>query len=139
MADLEVAVRQVEASPTSEGRIRDHRVLVDRPAAKGGHDRGPMGGELLLVALGTPKQEQLIQRLRAALPAAWMMGVGASLDFVAGRVARAPAWMQSCGLEWAHRLAQEPRRLARRYLVDDLPFTLRLLFEATARRTARRP
>ena len=52
MAELEVTVRQVQATPTSEGQVREHRVLVDRPAAKGGHDRGPMGGELLLVALG---------------------------------------------------------------------------------------
>jgi putative redox protein len=51
VAELEVTVRQVQATPTSEVRIRDHRVLVDRPVAKGGHDRGPMGGELLLVAL----------------------------------------------------------------------------------------
>ena len=49
MAELVATVVQMETTPTSEGRVREHRVLVDRPAAKGGHDRGPMGGELLLV------------------------------------------------------------------------------------------
>jgi len=94
--------------------------------------------DLVLVALGTPKQEQVIAALRAAAPWAWMMGVGGSLDFLAGRIARAPEWMQRHGLEWAHRLAQEPRRLARRYLIDDLPFTLRLFVDATRAR-GRRP
>ena len=83
--------------------------------------------DLIYVALGAPKQEQAIRALRAALPRAWWLGVGISLGFLAGQVRRAPAWMQRLGLEWLHRLAQEPRRLARRYLLEDLPFTLRLL------------
>ena len=52
MADLEVTVTQLQESTTSESVMREHRVLVDRPVAKGGRDRGPMGGELLLSALG---------------------------------------------------------------------------------------
>jgi N-acetylglucosaminyldiphosphoundecaprenol N-acetyl-beta-D-mannosaminyltransferase len=65
--------------------------------------------------------------------------VGASLSFVAGELARAPVWMQRAGLEFLHRLAQEPGRLARRYLVEDLPFALRLLPAAlSARLRARR-
>ena len=52
MSDLVATITQVHTTPTSEGAVREHRVLVDRPAAKGGLDRGPMGGELLLVALG---------------------------------------------------------------------------------------
>lgn len=52
MADLMVTVTRVQQSSTSEGAIREHRVLIDRPADKGGQDRGPMGGELLLAALG---------------------------------------------------------------------------------------
>jgi N-acetylglucosaminyldiphosphoundecaprenol N-acetyl-beta-D-mannosaminyltransferase len=81
---------------------------------------------ILLVALGSPKQEELIAGLRPHLPTTWMMGIGVSLSFVARELGRAPAWMGRAGLEWLHRLAQEPGRLARRYLVDDLPFALRL-------------
>jgi hypothetical protein len=90
---------------------------------------------LIFVALGSPKQEYLIQRIRACLPHAWWIGVGISFSFVAGEVKRAPDWMRKCGLEWSHRLLQEPGRLARRYLVDDLPFfavlVCRTLFSGT--------
>jgi N-acetylglucosaminyldiphosphoundecaprenol N-acetyl-beta-D-mannosaminyltransferase len=51
-----------------------------------------------------------------------MIGVGAAFDFHAGSKKRAPLWMQKSGLEWAWRLSQEPGRLWRRYLIDDLPF-----------------
>jgi N-acetylglucosaminyldiphosphoundecaprenol N-acetyl-beta-D-mannosaminyltransferase len=83
--------------------------------------------DLVFVGLGFPKQERLIERLRATLPAAWFMGCGAAIGFVAGVRRRAPDWMQRAGLEWLHRLISEPRRLMRRYLLDDLPFALRLL------------
>ena len=86
--------------------------------------------DLVYVGLGAPKQEQLIRALRTRLPRTWWMGVGISLSFVAGDVSRAPRWLQRLGLEWVHRLGQEPRRLARRYLIDDLPFALRLLASA---------
>ena len=95
---------------------------------------------ILLVALGSPKQEELIAELHPHLPTTWMMGVGVSLSFVSGELGRAPAWMGQAGLEWLHRLAQEPGRLARRYLVEDLPFALRLFPAALkARLRARRP
>jgi len=55
------------------------------------------------------------------------MGVGGAFDMLAGRVRRAPGWMQQAGLEWAYRLAQEPTRLWKRYFVDDLPIFLRLM------------
>jgi len=99
--------------------------------------------DLVYVALGTPKQELLIDRLRMTLPSAWWMGVGASFTFAAGRVPRAPAWLRRLGLEWLHRLAHEPRRLARRYLVDDLPFGAALMARSAWRglraRDASRP
>ena len=87
------------------------------------------GADLVYVALGSPKQERLIAELRAEglLPGAWWIGVGISLSFLCGDVERAPAWVQAAGLEWVHRLMQEPRRLARRYLVDGLPFAAKLL------------
>jgi N-acetylglucosaminyldiphosphoundecaprenol N-acetyl-beta-D-mannosaminyltransferase len=90
--------------------------------------------DLVLVGLGSPKQEKLIRELRPRLPAAWMMGVGISFSFLAGDVRRAPPWMQRTGLEWIHRLSQEPRRLARRYLVEDLPFSFALFAHALRHR-----
>jgi N-acetylglucosaminyldiphosphoundecaprenol N-acetyl-beta-D-mannosaminyltransferase len=90
--------------------------------------------DLILVGMGSPKQEQLIQALRPHLPRAWMMGVGISFSFIAGRVRRAPVWMQKSGLEWVWRLSQEPRRLARRYLIEDLPFSVELFARAWWRR-----
>lgn len=90
--------------------------------------------DLVYVAFGAPKQERVIEALRPRLPAAWWIGVGVSLSFISGEIRRAPRWMQRLGLEWVHRLAQEPGRLARRYLVHDLPFALRLLVHAARRR-----
>lgn len=89
---------------------------------------------LIFVGLGFPKQERLIARLVPHLPRAWFVGCGAAVPFAAGVVGRAPGWMQRVGLEWAFRLASEPRRLARRYLVDDLPFALRMLIVTAFRR-----
>ena len=82
--------------------------------------------DIVYVALGCPKQERLIQRIRPHAPNAWYMGVGISFSYVCGAVQMAPRWMRSTGLEWVYRLAQEPGRLARRYLRDDIPFALRL-------------
>lgn len=90
--------------------------------------------DLLLVGLGSPKQEHLIRALRPLLPATWMIGVGVTFSFLSGQVRRAPGWAQRAGLEWAHRMAQEPRRLARRYLVDDIPFAAVLFSNALVRR-----
>src|SRR3954471_4704272 len=78
------------------------------------------GTRLLLVALGAPKQELWIHRCAARLRPAVAIGVGAALDFVAGAVPRAPRWMSRGGGGCLYRPAPEPRRLARRYLVDDL-------------------
>jgi len=74
--------------------------------------------DLLLVALGHPKQEQWIDMHRDQLPVAIAIGVGCVLDLIAGRSRRAPLWMQNASLEWAYRLAKEPRRLFVRYLTD---------------------
>jgi N-acetylglucosaminyldiphosphoundecaprenol N-acetyl-beta-D-mannosaminyltransferase len=91
--------------------------------------------DLLLVGLGSPKQERLIHALRPRFPAMWMVGVGISFSFVAGHVERAPPWMRKSGLEWVHRFAQEPRRLARRYLLEDLPFAAELFARVLWART----
>ena len=83
--------------------------------------------DMVFVGLGFPKQERVISRLSPTMPSTWFMGCGAAIGFVAGTRRRAPRWMQRSGLEWLHRLGSEPRRLARRYLVHDLPFAARLL------------
>jgi N-acetylglucosaminyldiphosphoundecaprenol N-acetyl-beta-D-mannosaminyltransferase len=86
--------------------------------------------DIVYVALGSPKQELLIDRLRKTLPHSWFLGVGNSFSFLSGEVRRAPLWMQRHGLEWIHRLLQEPRRLFRRYIVLGVPFATSLLGRA---------
>ena len=83
--------------------------------------------DIVYVGLGFPKQERVIAALAADHPAAWFIGCGAAIPFAAGALPRAPQLLQRLGLEWTYRLASEPRRLFRRYLVDDLPFALRLI------------
>ena len=76
------------------------------------------------VGLGAPKQDLWAARHRPQLDAAVVLAVGAAFDFHSGGLSRAPAWMQRRGLEWLYRLAAEPRRLARRYLVTNTRFGL---------------
>lgn len=90
--------------------------------------------DIIYVALGSPKQEILIDQLRDCMPRSWWLGVGIAFSFVAGEAPRAPLWMQRAGLEWAHRLAHEPRRLAKRYLVQGIPFALSLFWTALTQR-----
>jgi N-acetylglucosaminyldiphosphoundecaprenol N-acetyl-beta-D-mannosaminyltransferase len=89
---------------------------------------------IVYVGLGFPRQERIIYELAPMLPSAWFIGCGAAIPFAAGTATRAPVWMQRCGLEWAHRLAKEPRRLFRRYLLQDLPYAARLLLSAAVSR-----
>ena len=81
------------------------------------------GAQLVFVGLGCPKQELWMYRQRHRIPAV-LVGVGAAFDFYAGTVRRAPLWMQKSGLEWAWRLAREPRRLVGRYLRTNVVFLL---------------
>ena len=90
--------------------------------------------DIVYVALGFPKAERLIHRLRRDYPATSWIGIGISLSFIAGEVARAPNWMQKTGLEWLHRMAQEPGRLVKRYLWHDIPFVVWLLGGAMRQR-----
>jgi N-acetylglucosaminyldiphosphoundecaprenol N-acetyl-beta-D-mannosaminyltransferase len=89
--------------------------------------------DIVYVGLGSPKQEFLIERIRKVLPNAWWLGVGVSFSFLCGDVKRAPVVLRKLGLEWAHRLVQEPRRLFHRYIVVGLPFGASLLGKATLR------
>jgi exopolysaccharide biosynthesis WecB/TagA/CpsF family protein len=80
--------------------------------------------DLLLVSFGCPKQEKWIARHYEALGVPVSVGVGATIDFLAGTVKRAPRWMQVVGMEWIFRLAQEPRRLLKRYATDLVVFSI---------------
>lgn len=86
--------------------------------------------DILVVGLGKPRQEQWIDSYGARSGARVLLAFGASGDFLAGRIARAPEWMQKVGAEWLYRLSREPRRLARRYLVEG-PQQLKLLWKAS--------
>ena len=90
--------------------------------------------DIVFVGLGFPKQEQLIEILRSVVPGAWFVGCGGSFSFIAGDLSRAPTLLQRLGLEWLHRLALEPRRLYRRYVVDGIPFTCSLMSRALVTR-----
>jgi N-acetylglucosaminyldiphosphoundecaprenol N-acetyl-beta-D-mannosaminyltransferase len=93
---------------------------------------------IVFVALGFPKQDLLIRSLRNSLPGASFLGVGISLSYATGDLSRAPGWICQLGLEWAYRLGQEPtRRLVRRYIVDGVPFALRLMISAARHRVRR--
>jgi N-acetylglucosaminyldiphosphoundecaprenol N-acetyl-beta-D-mannosaminyltransferase len=89
-------------APAEEEEIAA-RINADRP-------------DVVWVGIGVPKQEKWMARMRPALEAPVLVGVGAAFDFLAGLKRQAPAWMQRHGLEWAFRLSQEPRRLLPRYL-----------------------
>ena len=89
--------------------------------------------DICFVGLGAPKQELFMNHYRDAAGVPVMMGVGGSFDFVAGRTRRAPGWIQDLGVEWLWRLSMDPRRLWRRYLVDDMVFFKLLYLEFNRR------
>ena len=81
--------------------------------------------DVLLVAFGAPKQEKWIVANKDRLGVPVSIGVGGSFEMASGMLKRAPTWLQTAGLEWLYRFAQQPRRLFHRYFVDDLPYLLR--------------
>jgi N-acetylglucosaminyldiphosphoundecaprenol N-acetyl-beta-D-mannosaminyltransferase len=83
--------------------------------------------DICYVGLPTGATEPLIERLTALVPGTWFLAVGVSFSFVSGEVRKAPVWVRRIGLEWFYRLLQEPRRLCRRYLLEGIPFAMRLL------------
>ena len=82
--------------------------------------------DIIWIGLSTPKQERFMAQYRRRLDAGLMIGVGAAFDMHTGRTRQAPRWMQGAGLEWLFRLATEPRRLWRRYLVNNPVFLVRI-------------
>jgi N-acetylglucosaminyldiphosphoundecaprenol N-acetyl-beta-D-mannosaminyltransferase len=105
--------------PVDEGLLRDTRTT---------------GAQILWVSLGAPKQERWMARAAPLLPGVTLVGIGAAFDFVGGTKPRAPAVMQRMGLEWLHRLASEPRRLASRYVRSNSEFVARTAWELAWRR-----
>ncbi len=91
------------------------------------------GAQLLFVAMSSPKKEAFINRWNKGLGVTFVMGVGGSFDVLSGKVRRAPRWLQQHGLEWLFRLAQEPRRMWKRYLFTNAEFARLLLVEKVRR------
>jgi N-acetylglucosaminyldiphosphoundecaprenol N-acetyl-beta-D-mannosaminyltransferase len=127
--------RGVDVVGTDSPMVRDPRDASERQPIVEKVRRAR--AHVVLVAFGAPKQELFIDAARPETGGAVLLGIGASLDFVAGAVPRAPRWMSSHGLEWLYRLLREPRRLWRRYLLRDPKF-LRILWRTyrAARRDA---
>lgn len=95
------------------------------------------GADLFLVGLGFPKQDRLAALIAHRCPSAWALGCGGGIAMAAGDAKRSPGWVQRSGVEWVVRLVQEPRRLARRYLVDDVPAAVKLLAMSARTRVRR--
>lgn len=89
--------------------------------------------DLLFVAISSPKKEQFLGRYQARMKIPFAMGVGGTFDVAVGKVKRAPVWMQKSGLEWFYRFLQEPRRMFRRYFIDDMAFIWLFVKEAARR------
>jgi N-acetylglucosaminyldiphosphoundecaprenol N-acetyl-beta-D-mannosaminyltransferase len=108
--------------PTPE-EDREHAAMIN--------DVNP---HFLWVGLGAPKQERWMARMAEQIDAPLLLGVGAAFDQLSGLKERAPTWMQDRGLEWAYRLAQEPRRLGKRYVMTNSMFLLGLSGQVIAHR-----
>jgi N-acetylglucosaminyldiphosphoundecaprenol N-acetyl-beta-D-mannosaminyltransferase len=89
--------------------------------------------DLLFVAISSPKKEQFLGRYQLEMKIPFAMGVGGTFDVAIGRVKRAPVWMQKAGLEWFYRFLQEPRRMFRRYFIEDMAFIWLFIKEAARR------
>lgn len=104
---------------SNNGYYADERAIVEQIAE--------VSPDLLLVAMPTPRKEHFVAEYLQALNASLVVGVGGSFDVWAGETSRAPRWMQHAGLEWVFRLAQEPGRMWKRYLIGNTRFILMFL------------
>jgi N-acetylglucosaminyldiphosphoundecaprenol N-acetyl-beta-D-mannosaminyltransferase len=145
-APLALVGAMPEAARSAARRLAEHAPgavvhAIDTPYPLGPEENRQVvadirakGGRIVLVALGAPKQERWIRDHLEACGGVVGIGIGSAFDLISGTKRRAPAWMQRHGFEWLHRMAQEPGRLGKRYLVDDLPFFWYLLKELFRRR-----
>jgi N-acetylglucosaminyldiphosphoundecaprenol N-acetyl-beta-D-mannosaminyltransferase len=109
-------------SPPYRALTREEEREVDRVVNAADPD-------IVWVGLGAPKQDRWMAAHRGALKAPVLIGVGAAFDMLAGKITRAPRFLQRTGCEWMFRLAQEPRRLSRRYLESNSKFAMMLIGE----------
>ncbi len=118
-ATLTASIPHLQVAGTRDGFVEaldPHLVIADINACR---------ADIVIVAMGVPMQEMWIDRYANQLNASLCLGVGAALDFLAGNVSRAPKVVQKANMEWVWRLAQEPKRLAKRYLVGNFTFIAR--------------
>lgn len=120
-------VRSVNYAPprrelSAQNAVDDWNAFLDQCPAR-------QAPPIVWVGLGAPKQELWLSMISTLAPTTMFFGVGAAFDFLSGLKVRAPRWMQHTGLEWAHRLAHEPRRLWRRYLRSNVRFAKIVLSE----------
>ena len=93
-------------------------------------DIADSGADILFVAISSPTKENFLFNYKGVLKSvSFIMGVGGSFDVIAGKVKRAPLWMQNSGLEWFHRLMQEPKRMWKRYVIGNTKFIFLVLKE----------
>ena len=92
------------------------------------------GADILFVAINSPKKEIFLNTYKDIIDTSFIMGVGGSFDVIAGKVTRAPLWMQQYGLEWLYRLIQEPRRMWKRYFYTNTMFIWLVLKEKLSRK-----
>jgi N-acetylglucosaminyldiphosphoundecaprenol N-acetyl-beta-D-mannosaminyltransferase len=111
-----------------------HRPLTEEEEEAVATEINQARADVVWVGIGVPKQEKWMARMRPFLDAPVLAGVGAAFDFHAGLVPQAPSWIQESGLEWAFRLAQEPRRLGRRYLRYNPKFVAAFARQLSAQR-----
>lgn len=130
-----VAARAAERLQTEHGAFRIAGISSAAAGEDAAADRrlaeevAAAHADFVFVGFGCPKQDLWIRRNRDLLRAV-CVGVGGSFNYLSGDIRRAPLWAQRAGCEWLYRLAAEPRRLAGRYLIDDLPVVTALLFES---------
>lgn len=143
-AQMHTDLREVVATRFPELRVAgywspDRRQIEDpRQSAELAADIAASGAHVLVVGLGKPRQEYWIRDFGRATGCSVLLAFGASADFLAGRVERAPELVRKWGMEWLFRLAQEPRRLARRYLIQGPPALMQLR-KARLERSSVRP
>jgi N-acetylglucosaminyldiphosphoundecaprenol N-acetyl-beta-D-mannosaminyltransferase len=115
-----------------------HRPLTPEEEAAIVEEINHSKADVVWAGIGVPKQEKWMARMRPRLETPVLVGVGAAFDFHAGLVPQAPPWIQESGLEWAYRLAQEPRRLWRRYLRYNPKFVAAFAGQLAAQRRTTR-
>jgi len=115
-----------------------HRPLTEEEQAAVAEEINHSRADVVWVGIGVPKQEKWMAQMRPRLEPPVLIGVGAAFDFHAGLVSQAPNWIQESGLEWAYRLAHEPRRLWRRYMRYNPRFVVAFGRQLLGHRRARR-